>query len=82
LLSLLLQDEFLVVDSSQQLVLPPAEQPPARPSSPPLPPGMLSLEQLRATSAALQSAEHPAGFLAVQSAVDLMLGLASQGADA
>lgn len=70
------------MDSSQQLVPPPAEQPPARPASPPLPPGMLSVEQLRATSAALQSAEHPAGFLAVQSAVELMMGLASQGVEA
>lgn len=68
-----------MVDSSQQLVPPPAEQPPARPMTPPLPPGVLSVEQLRTAAAAMQAAEHPAGFLAMQSAVELMLSLASQG---
>lgn len=74
-----LQDEFLVVDDTQQLVPPPAEQPPPRPVSPALPPGVLSVDQLCSAVAAMQSAQHPAGFLAVQTAVELMLGLASQG---
>ena len=75
----LLQDELLVVDSTQQLVPAPADQPPPRPASPPPPPGVLSMDQLAATAAAMQSAQHPAGFLAVQAAADLMLSLASQG---
>lgn len=77
--TLLLQDELLVVDSTQQLVPAPVDQPPPRPASPPPPPGVLSMEQLAATAAAMQSAQHPAGFLAVQAATDLMLNLASQG---
>lgn len=75
------QDEFLVVDSSLQLVPPAVEPPPPRPASPPLPPGVLSaMEQLQSAVAAMQAAEQPAGCLAVQSAAELLLGLASQGA--
>jgi hypothetical protein len=38
------------------------------------------MEQLQSAAAAMQAAEQPAGFLAVQSASELLLGLASQGA--
>jgi hypothetical protein len=74
------QDEFLVVDSSLQLVPRAVEPAPPRPASPPLPPGVLSMEQLQSAAAAMQATEQPAGFLAVQSAAELLLGLASQGA--
>jgi hypothetical protein len=74
-----LQDEFLVVEVTQQADTPRTDAPAQRPSSPVLPPGVLSLDQLAAAAAAMQSAEHPAGFLAMQAAVDLMLSMASQG---
>jgi hypothetical protein len=76
---LCLQDEFLIVYDTHQLATPQPDTPAVRPPSPPLPPAVLSLEQLAATAAAMQSTEHPAGFLAMQAAVDLMLSLASQG---
>lgn len=68
-----------MVDSTQQLVAPPVSPPAPRPATPPLPPGVLSVKQLSATAAAMQAAQHPAGFLAMQAAVDIMMGLASQG---
>lgn len=74
----MVQDELLIVDESQLLIPPTPVEPPPRPASPALPPGVLSVLQLQQLAAALQQTA-AGGFLPLADAVEVMLKMASQG---